>query len=138
MVGKPVAQAEQILTAEGLVIGTTTNQANPAAPGTVVRTDPPAGTHVSKKAVVNLVVSVGEAHGQGARAWWATTWRPPRRCSRNDGLNYKVKFVTSNGQQNIVLSQDPAAGTVVRHGNTVTISVPKPDQPGDRCRTWSA
>ena len=42
-------------------IGTTTSKANPATTGTVVRTDPAAGTHVSKQATVNLVVSAGEA-----------------------------------------------------------------------------
>jgi serine/threonine-protein kinase len=125
VVGKPVAQAKQILTAKGLVIGTTSNKANPAPTGTVVSTDPAAGTNVSKHAVVNLTVSAGEA-----------TVKVPSVVTENlttaeavlngNGLHYRVKFVTSSGEQNIVLEQNPPAGATVRSGSTVTLSIPKP------------
>ena len=49
-------------TAKGLVVGTDHRHGpTTATAGTVLSTDPAAGTNVSKKAVVNLVVSAGEA-----------------------------------------------------------------------------
>jgi len=125
VIGKTVTQADQILASEGLLIGTTTHVVNNAPSGTVVRTDPPPGTNVSKKAVVNLVVSTGQSHvlvpelvGQELATAEALL--------TNDGLNFKVKFVSSLAQQNIVLAQDPSAKTSVRRGSTVTLSLPKP------------
>ena len=125
VVGQPLVHAEQTLTAKGLVIGTTTNQANRATTGTVIRTDPSAGTRVSKHAVVNLVVSVGEATVK-VPSVVELDLASAEAVLTNDHLNYKVDFVTSNGQQNFVLSQHPLAGTLVRRGNTVVISIPNP------------
>jgi len=123
--GKPVAQATSILTAKGLVIGTTTNAANTAPVGTVVRTDPSPGTNVSKKAVVNLVVSAGEAETQVPQVVGQELETAEVLIS-NAHLNAKVKFVSSGGQQNIVLSQTPSAGTKIRDGKNVVISLPNP------------
>ncbi|MGH9046288.1 MAG: Stk1 family PASTA domain-containing Ser/Thr kinase [Acidimicrobiales bacterium] len=125
VVGKPVKQAEQILTTKGLVIGTTTNISNTAAAGTVVRTNPTAGTRVSKSAVVNLVVSAGEAKAKVPQLVGTSLGTAEAELT-NDGLNSKVKFVNSVGQQNYVLAQSPPEGTTVRKGSTVTLSVPKP------------
>jgi serine/threonine-protein kinase len=44
----------------------------------------------------------------------------------NAGLNAKVKFVSSGGQQNVVLSQSPPAFAKVRKGTKVVISLPNP------------
>lgn len=125
VVGKAVAQAEQVLTAKGLVVGTTKNVANPAKAGTVVSTNPAPGTHVSKKAVVNLVVSAGEAEVKVPEVVGDDVTTAEILLT-NDGLNSKVKFVNSGGQQNYVLSQMPFGSTTVRKGSTVTLSVPKP------------
>jgi eukaryotic-like serine/threonine-protein kinase len=125
VVGKPVVQAERTLTAKGLVIGTTTDQANPATSGTVIRTDPSAGTRVSKHAVVNLVVSSGEATIK-VPSVAGLDLSSAEALLANDHLVAKVAFVSSNGQQNVVISQQPLAGTVVRRGSNVTISVPNP------------
>jgi serine/threonine-protein kinase len=123
--GKPVAQASSILAAKGLVIGTTTNAANTAPVGTVVRTDPAPGTNVSKKAVVNLVVSAGEAETQVPQVVGQELETAEVLIS-NAHLNAKVKFVSSGGQQNVVLSQTPSAGTKIRNGRIVVISLPNP------------
>ena len=125
VVGKPLAQAEQILTSKGLVIGTSTNVANTAPSGSVIRTDPAAGTNVSKRAVVNLVVSAGEVEVQVPQTV-GDELATAEAVVSGDGLNPKVKFVTSTAQQNIVLAQDPAPGTKVRRGKTVVLSIPKP------------
>jgi len=125
VVGKPVAQGEQTLRADGLTIGTTTSKANPATTGTVVSTDPAVGAHVSKHSTVNLVVSAGEATVKVPSVVTDDLGTAETLLSQS-GLNYKVKFVASNGQQGFVVAQDPPAGTVVRHGARVTISIPKP------------
>ncbi len=125
VVGKPVNQAEHILTSKGLVIGTTHNVANPAKSGTVLSTDPAPGSHVSQKAVVNLVVSAGEAKVQVPNVV-NYELGAAEALLQNDHLNSTVKFVSSGGRQNYVLSQSPAGGTTVRRGSSVTISVPKP------------
>jgi serine/threonine-protein kinase len=125
VVGKPVAQAEQVLTAKNLVIGAISRAANPAPTGTVVSTDPVPGTNVAKHAVVNLTVSAGEATVKVPSVVTDDLTTAEAVLSSN-GLNYKVKFVTSNGQQNFVLSQNPVAGASVRRGATVTLSIPKP------------
>jgi beta-lactam-binding protein with PASTA domain/tRNA A-37 threonylcarbamoyl transferase component Bud32 len=125
VVGKPIAEATQILTAKGLVIGTTTNSANRAPTGTVIRTNPPPGTNVSKKAVVNLVVSAGEAEVAVPQVI-GDQLDIAEQVLSNAGLNAKVKFVTSGGQQNVVLSQSPPAFAKVRKGTKVVISLPNP------------
>jgi beta-lactam-binding protein with PASTA domain len=125
VVGKPVAQAKQTLMAKGLVVGTTTNRANPAAAGTVIQTDPPPGSRVNKHAVINLVLSAGEATVKVPNVS-GLDLSSAEALLTNDGLNPRVKFISSTGQQNIVISQSPPGGTIVRRGHTVTISVPNP------------
>ncbi len=125
VVGKPATQAEQILTSKGLVIGTTRHVTNTAKSGTVLSTDPAPGTHVSKKAVVNLVISAGEVKVQVPNVV-NDDLGAAEALITNVGLVPRVKFVNSPGQQNVVLSQSPIGGTSIRKGSTVTISVPKP------------
>ena len=125
VVGKTVAQAEATLTAKGLVIGTTTNKANTAPTGTILSTDPPAGTDVSKKAVVNLVVSAGEAEVVVPQTV-GFSLDSAEALLASDGLNTKVKFVSTGGQQNVVLDQTPASGAKVRRGSTVVLSLLTP------------
>ncbi|MGH8995940.1 MAG: PASTA domain-containing protein, partial [Acidimicrobiales bacterium] len=125
VVGKPEAQAEQVLTSKGLVIGTTTNRADPSAAGTVLSTNPPAGTHVAKKAVVSLVVSAGEVEVK-VPSVVGDELGSAEATITNAGLSYKVRFVASGAQQGAVLSQDPPAGASIRKGRTVTISIPEP------------
>jgi serine/threonine-protein kinase len=125
VVGKPVVQAEAILTAKGLVVGTATNVANTATLGTVIRSDPAAGTNVSKRAVVNLVVSAGEAEVAVPQTV-GFTLESAEALLTSTGLNPKVKFVSTGGQQNIVLVQSPASGTKVRRGSTVVLSLLTP------------
>jgi serine/threonine-protein kinase len=125
VVGKPLAQAEQTLSAKGLIIGTTTNEANPIAAGLVVSTNPTAGTNVSKRAVVNLVVSTGEVQALVPQTV-GDELAVAEQVISGSGLNPRVKFVTSNGPQGIVLTQDPSSGTKVRKNSVVVISLPSP------------
>jgi serine/threonine-protein kinase len=125
VVGKTVAQAEATLTAKGLVIGTTTNKTNTAATGTVLSTNPSAGTHVSKKSVVNLVVSAGEADVVVPQTV-GFALDSAEALLANDGLNTKVKFVSTGGQAGVVLDQTPTSGAKVRRGSTVVLSLLTP------------
>jgi serine/threonine-protein kinase len=125
VVGKQLPQAEQILVAKGLVIGTTTNAANPAPTGTVLSTNPASGTNVSKKAVVNLVVSAGETEVQVQQVV-GDQLDIAEQVLKGQGLNFTVMFIDSGGQQGIVLGQTPAPGTKVRKGFKVVLSLPKP------------
>jgi hypothetical protein len=57
VVGRPQAEAEQVLAGAGLVPRVTTSPVAGVAPGTVLRQDPPAGTEVGPAAIVTLVVA---------------------------------------------------------------------------------
>ncbi|MGH9044680.1 MAG: Stk1 family PASTA domain-containing Ser/Thr kinase [Acidimicrobiales bacterium] len=125
VVGQSLAQAEHTIVHDGLVVGRTTQRAASQDPGVVLATDPSAGSKVSSKTAVDLVVSLGPElvvvpnveNDELATAEAILTQK---------GLRPEVKFVGSSGPQNVVLSQTPNAGTKIKHGSTVTISIPSP------------
>jgi len=59
VVGKPLAQAKQAITAAGLAVGAVSRQPSNVAQGDVISTDPKAGTKEQPNTVVDLAVSTG-------------------------------------------------------------------------------
>jgi serine/threonine-protein kinase len=57
VVGKDQAQAKQVLRDDGLSVGSVTEKLSEQPPGTVLSTDPKAGTPVRSGSAVNLVVA---------------------------------------------------------------------------------
>lgn len=125
VVGKPVAQATNTLKNDGLTV-TTTNQATTTyAVGTVLKTDPTPGSLVKSGNNVNLTVASAPVVPKvtvpaGITNTDVTT---AEGILTQAGLQYTVKNTPNNANQGQVLSADPATGTSVNKGSTVTLTV---------------
>jgi eukaryotic-like serine/threonine-protein kinase len=134
VVGLPQAAAIQTLQNDGLHAGQITTRESQRTQGTVLSTDPGAGTSVAKSSTVDLVVSAGPnvpivtvppVKGQPlAQAIQALNAA---------GLSYTVHNVSSNQPVGTVLDQSPAGGSKVKQttrvvltvsGNQTSVSVP--------------
>jgi serine/threonine-protein kinase len=134
VVGLPQAVAVQTLQDDGLHVGHITSQENQKSAGTVLSTDPGAGTSVAKSSTVDLVISAGphvpivtvppvkgQPITQAIQALNAV------------GLSYTVHNVSSTQAVGTVLDQSPAGGSRVKQttrvvltvsGNQTSVSVP--------------
>jgi beta-lactam-binding protein with PASTA domain/tRNA A-37 threonylcarbamoyl transferase component Bud32 len=125
VVGKPVAQATSTLKNDGLTV-TTTNQATTTyAVGTVLKTDPTSGALVKSGNNVTLTVASAPVVPKvtvpaGITNTDVTT---AEGILTQAGLQYTVKNTPNNANQGQVLSADPATGTSVNKGSTVTLTV---------------
>jgi serine/threonine-protein kinase len=134
VVGLPQAAAIQTLQNDGLHAGHITNRESQSTKGTVLSSDPGAGTSVAKSSTVDLVVSAGPnvpivtvppVKGQPlAQAISAL---------QGVGLSYTLHQVPSNQPVGTVLDQSPAGGSRVKQttkviltvsGNQTSVSVP--------------
>jgi eukaryotic-like serine/threonine-protein kinase len=122
VVGQPVTQAQQTLHNDNLSVGTTKSVVSPTvASGTVLATDPRPGTSVSKNSSVDLTVSAGPAvtvpdvHGK--------QFTDATQLLNGAGLGYTAHYVSSNQPVGTVLSQNPTAGTKVKSGTKVALTV---------------
>jgi serine/threonine-protein kinase len=125
-----VAAANQL---GGLGLVTTEqSEANDTVPaGTVIRTDPPAGTQVDKGSTVVLIVSSGATPVQVPNVVGATE-SAARDTLQSANLKSQVVNVDvpfGSPQANVVIDQTPAAGEQVAPGSTVTIRIGKPGNP---------
>jgi eukaryotic-like serine/threonine-protein kinase len=126
VVGEPVAAATQNLEGRGLVV-TTIQETNAKPSGTVLSSDPSAGSTVKSGDTVKLGVSAGlqqvtvpnvvnqqladaEAALQAAHLAFTTTTIP------------------SSAPANTVLSQSPAGGTKAAPGSNVILTIPQVQQ----------
>jgi beta-lactam-binding protein with PASTA domain/predicted Ser/Thr protein kinase len=117
-----VGQAEAALRAAGLTVAAATKpvgaQSNPVI-GQVAGTDPPAGTSWPENKPVAVEVVAGLALpnlvGQDINAiqQWASA----------NQLTLHPATVQSNQQQGTIVAQSPAAGTPVRPGQSISVSV---------------
>lgn len=120
IVGLDVDGAAFLIGKAGLTVGTVTPTDDTGAVlGTVLRADPAPGTMVDRDTVVNLA----EAAGAPAVALPALTGQSADAAtSALDGLGF-VPNVIRRGSGATVTSQDPPAGTMLRPGAVVTVSV---------------
>jgi serine/threonine-protein kinase len=125
-----VAAANQ-LGGLGLVTTEQSEANDTVAAGTVIRTDPPAGTQVDKGSTVVLVVSSGATPVQVPNVVGATE-SAARDALQNANLKSQVVNVDvpfGSPQANVVIDQTPGAGDQVAPGSTVTIRIGKPGNP---------
>jgi membrane peptidoglycan carboxypeptidase len=124
LMGKTPDEAKSILTGLGLDAADGPQQDSVAPAGTISATDPAPGTQVSKGTVVTLftsngsMVAVPNVVGQKASDAQAAL----------TAAGFKVKTAGGNSPTATVQAQDPAAGTPVKAGSqvTLTLSVPNP------------
>ena len=123
--GQTVQAAYQTLQAEGLTVSVLEQCSDTVAAGSVISLDPPAGSLVNPGSAVNLVVSSGpcqgtvtvpDVTGQTVAGALATL----QRSGLGVNVIYKCSDTVPEGS---VISQTPAAGTLVAPGATVAISV---------------
>jgi serine/threonine-protein kinase len=123
--GLDQAAAERLITSENLTRGEVTQAASDTVEeGDVVSSDPQAGTTVDEQTPVSLVISSGpetvevpNVTGRQASA--------ARQQLEDAGLQVaeEVERQDDNAPRNQVLFTDPAAGSTVEVGETVTLTV---------------
>ncbi|HUJ65635.1 MAG TPA: Stk1 family PASTA domain-containing Ser/Thr kinase [Acidimicrobiales bacterium] len=124
VVGQDPATAGGELGALGLKVTTQQESSSTIQQGYVTRTSPPAGTAVAVGTTVTVYVSTGsptvavpnlkhDTQGEAAAALAAVGLVP----------NFTNQPVNNANQDGIVISQNPAAGTQVANGSTVSVVV---------------
>jgi serine/threonine-protein kinase len=123
--GQSVQVASQTLTGDNLKVSGTTGKVSQQTKGTVLSTEPGAGSKVNKNSSVTLVVSSGPTFtnvtvppvvGQNFTA-------ASEALSTAGLANVKTKYITSKKPQGTVLAQRPAGGTTVKSNTVVHLTV---------------
>jgi serine/threonine-protein kinase len=122
--GKDAALAQNELTQLKLVVQVTQVHDDLVPAGTVVGTDPQAGTSVKPGMKITLKVSKGRAPIT-VPSLIDQPLDQAQAALTGQGLKVAVKQQDSPKPANTVLSQDPADGTGVEPGATVTLTVSK-------------
>jgi serine/threonine-protein kinase len=124
VVGETQAVATQTLQNDNLTVGTVTHQESNSASGTVLSTDPAAGTSVGKNSAVRLVVSSGP-HIPTVQVPSVTGEQlaPAIQKLAAANLTYHVTYQPSNQPVGVVLSQNPAGGSSVKANIPVQLTV---------------
>lgn len=116
--GLTVEEAESRLTAAGLDYDSTSEDSSEPE-GTVLRSDPPAGTFVDAGTTVQLTVSSGAlVHVPDLVGNTSTA---AEQALTDAGLAFRVERVRAHMPASVVTGTDPAAGSTVRRGSTVTL-----------------
>jgi serine/threonine-protein kinase len=126
VVGSTLDAARTAIAAQNLTVGKVTEAFDDKAPqGTVVSTDPEAGTKVKRNAAVALVVS------KGREPITVTDWTGKKAAQAKAALTKAGLVVDDSHQENSdtvaagsVISQAPTSGTLFK-GDTVTLVVSK-------------
>ena len=124
--GASLTDAQAALTDAGLTAGTTVDQpSDDVEEGDVIAFDPASGTEVPPESTVNIVVSTGPEDATVPNVT-CLSFNAAQNQIRNAGLNPVIsnETVEVNSQcplGNKVAQQEPAAGSVVDPGTTVTI-----------------
>jgi beta-lactam-binding protein with PASTA domain/tRNA A-37 threonylcarbamoyl transferase component Bud32 len=124
VVGQNVSQAQNTLSSKGLSPHIRTNHNSTQPQGTVIRQDPLAGTSVKPGSSVTLVVSGG---GVKVPNEIGQSLQVARGILRGDGLSTTVSYVPATGgtTPGTVVGMDPAPGSVVAKGTSITLQVAK-------------
>jgi serine/threonine-protein kinase len=123
--GEEIEDARDILTGEGLAVGSETPQETTEfEPGTVISQEPIAGTEVERGTPVNLVVAV-EPAPVTVQSVTCLSFGRARSILERDGLRVAlgdpVLPLLECPNPNKVADQDPDAGTQVPPGTVVTL-----------------
>ncbi|MEA2375364.1 MAG: eukaryotic-like serine/threonine-protein kinase, partial [Thermoleophilaceae bacterium] len=128
--GKKEAAAIKGLEKRHLQANISTEQSSTVAKGRVIRTNPPAFSSVQVGSRVDLVVSSGPEQVKVPGV--VGKQQPEAKAALEDaGLKVTTVEQESDRPKREVLTQNPAAGTVVDRGSRVTITVSKGTQKVD-------
>ena len=136
VVGMTEAEAEDALTGVGLKLGQVTQEHSDTVPaGRIIRQNPAAARKVSRGTEVRLVVSKGpEAAEETVSAPELSGMSVADALAALDdlGLNgAEAQEYSDTVPEGEIIRQEPAAGTELPLGSTVTIVVSRGSQPGD-------
>jgi len=128
LTGKTVRDAEDLLTAQHLELGKTTGRYDEqAAKGTVLSTDPDAGTALRRGTAVNLVVSKGRKPIDVPRLAGHSAQDAVTALTKLHLTVKQTRQFSGSVPEGNVISQTPDHGTRYR-GDTVTLVVSKGPQ----------
>jgi beta-lactam-binding protein with PASTA domain/predicted Ser/Thr protein kinase len=129
--GLPVAQAQKKLSEAHLKTKVKTESSKSVASGLVIGTEPPAETEVQEGRVVTLLVSSGPAPVRVPDVTGQTLEAAEATLSNAElALGGVTKRVSSTQAVNTVLAQYPTAGSSLRAGEKVDLTVAKaPKEP---------
>jgi serine/threonine-protein kinase len=124
--GSPVSDARTEIEDAGLQVGEVETEFSDEEPkGTVLDTDPGAGTKVEKESKVDLIVSGGEAPVE-VPEFVGSTVAEAQADAKEAGLTLRVREVFSaTVDEGTIGAQNPPAGEKVATGETVTVNVSK-------------
>jgi eukaryotic-like serine/threonine-protein kinase len=127
VVGEPLSTAEHTLVADGFLIGSKTQQASSSqTSGNVISTSPGFGATEAKGTKINIVYSSGAAAAKGVKVPYLIGKGTAAAQNELSQDGFKVKTVTAQQagtSSGTVFNQSPLAGTVLKTGSTVTITV---------------
>lgn len=131
VVGRPIAEASNLLGQAGFAVNQTSEPSNSVDEGVVIRTDPPAGSSQPKGTAVTVVVSSGPAESAVPSVIGLTEANAINTLN-NAGFSPTVveQDTADNAQNGRVIDQDPAANSLALNGSTVTIYVGRFVDPG--------
>lgn len=123
---KTEAEATQILKADGLRVTTTKEESADHIAGTVIRTDPTAGSTVKAGQTVTLVIAqppstnaIPELKGK--------TVAEVNGIAQELGLQLQLAPGSSQDPNAVVQMQNPQPGTQMKPGDTLTVFAPDPN-----------
>src|SRR5262245_7232331 len=119
--GKSEADAVDTLRFAGLQPTPTPQPSDTVPRGQAIGTDPAAGTHVDRDAVVRVFISSGPAEVDVPNTIGQTQGAATNALT-SAGFNVIVNFTVAPGQRGIVVNQTPTGGKLAK-GGTVTITV---------------
>lgn len=128
VVGKEAVEAAAILGALGLEPSPQNEVSTEAAPGTVLRQDPVAGTLVNPGSTVVIVVAI-EAETVAVPYLIGMTEEAAVALLETMGLEPKIQPVDSTMPGGTVVDQDPSKDKKVPPGSTVTLFVSNAPEP---------
>jgi len=128
--GEDAATAANTLGTKGFGFEQVTQASDTVESGTVIGTNPPAGTSVAKGSKVQLIVSSGKEQ-VGVPNLYGRTQSQAMSDLQTVGLNGTVTSVSCSDSSSAgtVIAQSPSAGSKVAKGSSVNMSV---------CKTTSA
>ncbi len=123
IVGRPVEEARRLLERSGLQLDIREERDAPGQDeGTVIEQDPPAGEDVPVDSTVSVVIS-----GPGRELTMPDVMDRPademREGLESMGLDVRIESVWRPESEGTVTGQEPEAGTAIRAGDAVTLTV---------------
>ncbi|HJX07820.1 MAG TPA: Stk1 family PASTA domain-containing Ser/Thr kinase [Actinomycetota bacterium] len=121
VIGKSQHAAEQALSSAGFVPVVHTEYSNDIPRGQVISVEPSEATKTAFGSSVTLTISLGP-ETFAVRSFIGLSPKDAEAKAKDDGL--EVSFFDVPGTaQNLVIGQDPTAGTTVHAGDTITLFV---------------